>query len=655
MTKWLLFCQEGVISTSDWMFSSEFNNIALLSDPKSAVSIANIFDYCDDPLVLSTLLYKKNGRELSTVGAVREDWSLTIHQDVFPNIKFGFNGRELVVSTNMWPPYVYSREVNGSVEYYGFCMDLAYELSRTMNFTIRWVEPPDGNWGAVDANGSWNGLVGQMQREEIDLIIAPIGVTGAREEVIDFTSAFFYDDTAVILKMPDPNKSKWRTYIDIFRQEVLMCIGIALMVGSVILFLLTKAERVMYGNQYKTSPRPEFTALHHMMKGFYKDDPDILHNDANVHLEKVKEGGYAYIADKGLFSFWLATNCDLILLKEKFFPSKYAIGLPNNSVYTKIFSDQICTEECVPGVKEGGYAYIADKGLFSFWLATNCDLILLKEKFFPSKYAIGLPNNSVYTKIFSDQVGKIYESGLLQVWVKQWWPKQTFCSGSLLTQARTLNLMDVQSSFYVLAIGIGLAGLVLGAETGFTLLRQGLKSSTWAQAKIGTAKGWFGKILGCIEGGGGNGSVYNSSPNKYTCDVKETTHAERRENGVSEANGCQDGRNHTEFRRQNGRRLSVSLGNNKPSDRYEIRANYAVTFKDIYSNRGYIEDSTEFQNGSSRISNPKHATSDFTNISNLSHEDSRHNGLVNGRDRHVTKRKGDNRESFEIEVYDNTF
>ena len=54
----------------------------------------------------------------------------------------------------------------------------------------------------------------------MDIIIAPIGVTMAREKVIDFTFAFFYDDSAVILKKPDPDESKWRTYIDIFRIEV---------------------------------------------------------------------------------------------------------------------------------------------------------------------------------------------------------------------------------------------------------------------------------------------------------------------------------------------------------------------------------------------------------------------------------------------------
>ena len=34
--------------------------------------------------------------------------------------------------------------------------------------------------------------------QDVDMIIAPMGITEAREGVIDFTSPFFYDDSAAI-------------------------------------------------------------------------------------------------------------------------------------------------------------------------------------------------------------------------------------------------------------------------------------------------------------------------------------------------------------------------------------------------------------------------------------------------------------------------
>ena len=90
--------------------------------------------------------------------------------------------------------------------------------------------------------------------------------------------------------------------------------------------------------QFSTSPT--YQAIHRNMHEFSKADPRVLDPDPYVHLAMVREGGYAYIADTGLFDSWLAEKCDLMLIKEKFYPSKYAVGLPNDSAYTKLFSDQ---------------------------------------------------------------------------------------------------------------------------------------------------------------------------------------------------------------------------------------------------------------------------------------------------------------------------
>ncbi|GFO15875.1 glutamate receptor [Plakobranchus ocellatus] len=177
----------------------------------------------------------------------------------------------------------------------------------------------------------------------------------------------------------------------------------------------------MWTTLFETSPRPEFQAISRKMEAFYKDDPSIYSYDPNIHLQRVKRGGYAYIADNGMF-----TN----------------------------------------------------------WLAYNCDLMILKEKFFPAKYAIGLPNNSAYTKLFSEQVVKVYESGLLQVWVKKWWPSRSFCAGSLVTEARTLNLKDVQSAFYLLGVGAIFAGTFLLSEVAVPLLKAVIPASLWQQVHV---------------------------------------------------------------------------------------------------------------------------------------------------------------------------
>ena len=61
--------------------------------------------------------------------------------------------------------------------------------------------------------------------QEIDLTSAPLALTSLREQVADFSYPFFYEYTTVVTKKPDPNLRKWRTLVDPFKWQVLLCIG----------------------------------------------------------------------------------------------------------------------------------------------------------------------------------------------------------------------------------------------------------------------------------------------------------------------------------------------------------------------------------------------------------------------------------------------
>ena len=40
---------------------------------------------------------------------------------------------------------------------------------QVLNFTYDLTQPPDGQWGAIQPDGTWSGLVGMLMREEIDI------------------------------------------------------------------------------------------------------------------------------------------------------------------------------------------------------------------------------------------------------------------------------------------------------------------------------------------------------------------------------------------------------------------------------------------------------------------------------------------------------
>lgn len=51
---------------------------------------------------------------------------------------------------------------NNPDDYMGYCVDLAERLSSKMKFDYDFVFPEDGQYGARQKNGSWNGLVGDL-------------------------------------------------------------------------------------------------------------------------------------------------------------------------------------------------------------------------------------------------------------------------------------------------------------------------------------------------------------------------------------------------------------------------------------------------------------------------------------------------------------
>ena len=57
-----------------------------------------------------------------------------------------------------------------------------------MNFTYTLIKPSDGKWGAIQPDGTWNGMIDLLADQEIDIAPAPFTVTEKRSTVITFAS-----------------------------------------------------------------------------------------------------------------------------------------------------------------------------------------------------------------------------------------------------------------------------------------------------------------------------------------------------------------------------------------------------------------------------------------------------------------------------------
>ncbi|ESO86865.1 hypothetical protein LOTGIDRAFT_166867 [Lottia gigantea] len=411
---------------------------------------------------------------------------------IFPNTKFGFNQRLFQVATLAWSPFMIKKEVNGSAEYSGLCMDLLLELAVSLNFTFKMVEPPDGEWGRF-RDGEWTGLIGQVAKHESDMVLAAVTVSNEREAVMDFTFPYYFGYSVVFFRKPDPNSDKWYTLLAPFSWQVLLCIFCSVLGVGVLLYYIECINpfyTALYPKRKKTSIQRTLWYLYGAL---------LSHGG---HTMPESASGRMLLSTWWLFCMVCAATYSGNLIAfltvgtkkvpfntlDEMVNSDYSWGYIQGSFLETLFknSNLKTYQKVWEGVQKfskddpdhlhpdmnvhfdrmmnSEYAVIDDGSAIFSWSEQQCDINILNERFFPNHYALGLPNNSPFTGIFSDQMIKIYESGLLQIWEQNWWPKEKFCGGSLTNNSEPIDLLSLQSAFYVLGIGVFLALSMLGIE-----------------------------------------------------------------------------------------------------------------------------------------------------------------------------------------------
>ncbi|XP_052784704.1 glutamate receptor ionotropic, kainate glr-3-like isoform X2 [Mya arenaria] len=443
---------------------------------------------------IDTLIWTDKGRQFSSAGFMDLSGNTVIKADIFPNTKYGYNKRQFLVATLPYPPFVWRKELNGTTYYEGFCIDLLDQLAHTLNFTYTITEPADQAWGGwLDKEkGLFNGLVGMLQREEVDLTVGPLSQQAEREKAIDFSYPFFYEYTTVLFKKPDPNARKWRTLVDPFKWQVLLCIIIALPCVTTITFLMEKYNPYYYELAH-AQERDRNGGLHTWHNAFWYMYGALL-CQGGVHLPD-SHAGRTIVSSWWLFCIVVvgiySGNLIAFLTVTKESPpfttleelvklkGTYKWGTLGGTHWENLFTSSHTEpyKSIGDGLREFNrtdptilhpsaefhvqrvlvdehYAWIGDQVFTEITVANRCELMDIKQKFMPLRLAIGLVNDSPNSQIISKQMMQIHEGGLLQIWKRRWWPKANFCAKQITTEENPIAIADVQSAFYVCVIGI---------------------------------------------------------------------------------------------------------------------------------------------------------------------------------------------------------
>lgn len=125
-------------------------------------------------------------------------WSLLILFDLYigtQELKVGQLKDETIrVVTVDHEPFIEitTNKTDGKKTYSGFCIELLKELQKILGFQYEFVEATnDESFGQdLHGNGSFNGMIGMVQNNHADIILADIPITSDTAQFIDFSVAF---------------------------------------------------------------------------------------------------------------------------------------------------------------------------------------------------------------------------------------------------------------------------------------------------------------------------------------------------------------------------------------------------------------------------------------------------------------------------------
>lgn len=114
--------------------------------------------------------------------------------------------------------------------------DLLDALKTDLNFTYVIREPEDGTFGSL-TNGSWSGIIKDLQNRRGDIAVVDLSVTEQRSQVVDFTVGLEISASKLYMKIPQRSLS-WSTFTRVFDTHFMLLLAASTVTLSLIFFII---------------------------------------------------------------------------------------------------------------------------------------------------------------------------------------------------------------------------------------------------------------------------------------------------------------------------------------------------------------------------------------------------------------------------------
>ncbi|KAI1729782.1 ligated ion channel l-glutamate- and glycine-binding site domain-containing protein [Ditylenchus destructor] len=400
--------------------------------------------------------------------------------------------RFLRVTTILEKPYVMekislssSSDPTGKVVYEGFCIDLLNRLSYDLNFEYQLSIVADGKYGdelrensTGEGTGRWNGMIGEILRQEADVAVAPITVTAGRLEVVDFTNPFLQLGISMLMRQPDEKPSSFLSFlwplsptVWVYSAVVTICTALSMVAVSVLSpsesshvfnimnslwYLLCILLRAGSGYNCRSVSNRLMSAVWWMFTliliaqytanfaAVLTIDRKSLPFNSFEELGNQTDYSFGAIAGGSTQQFFMYSRLDTF--------RNIWLRMSNMS---KVFVTT--NDEGVQKALNERYVFLMESTSLEFQLTQHCNLTKVGNIVLGSNgYSIALPKGSKWREQLSRQILDYNERGVMMMLKNKWWkktPQTEECEEKTVETKKSLGMDKASGIFALLIIG----------------------------------------------------------------------------------------------------------------------------------------------------------------------------------------------------------
>ncbi|XP_050429052.1 glutamate receptor ionotropic, kainate 2-like isoform X4 [Adelges cooleyi] len=422
--------------------------------------------------------------------------------EIYSDIVQSITNKTFVVVGRIGEPYL--MKCNGTTEneldvsdrcFEGFTYDLISEMASYNRFKFKFIT--NGEYGSLQKNGKWNGMMGDLQSMKADLAICDLTINFDRSRVVDFTTPFMTLGISILYAKPEKKKPQLFWFLNPLSFSVWMYTATAYLGVSLFLFMLARiTPNEWHDPQPWKNGNNELETKLNVANLIWFSCGTMLQQGSDISPQAVSTrlvAGMWWLFALIMTSSYTANLAASITSGRLDTPIKNVEDLSkesdiqygcyregstagffqksNLSLYQRMWSvmessnPTVFTKSNDEGVDRvlkgnGRYAFLMESATIEYQTERHCNLMQIGNTLDSKGYGIAMPMNSPYRTIISESVLRMQESGFLRELKDKWWKVQGHNKCEEEVESDELGLPKIGGVFVVLILGCLIAFLI---------------------------------------------------------------------------------------------------------------------------------------------------------------------------------------------------